>query len=77
MGRRATPIILTDAEREQLQGLCRRRKSERGISQRAGIVLDCVAGTERGTDCGAPSSKREDGDEVAWAVCRVSHGGSP
>ena len=44
MGRRATPIILTDAEREQLQGLCRRRKSERGISQRAGIVLDCAAG---------------------------------
>lgn len=44
MGRRATPIILTDSEREELQRLCRRRKSERGLSQRAGIVLDCAAG---------------------------------
>ncbi len=49
MGRQATLIILTDAEREQLQGLCRRRKSERGMSQRAGIVLDCAAGL-RGKD---------------------------
>ncbi len=44
MGRRATPVILSDAEREELQRLCRRRKSERGLSQRAAIVLDCADG---------------------------------
>ncbi len=41
MGRRAISIVLSEAETMQL---CRARKTERGLSQRAGIVLDCAAG---------------------------------
>ena len=44
MGRRATEIVLSDAERAELQRWRRRRSGSSGLYVRAGIVLDCAAG---------------------------------
>ena len=44
MGRRATEIVLSEAERAELQRWRRRRSGRSGLYVRAGIVLDCAAG---------------------------------
>jgi len=44
MGRRATEIVLSEAERAELERWRRRRSGSSGLYVRAGIVLDCAAG---------------------------------
>lgn len=44
MGRATVQIELTREEEAQLRSWCRARKTERGLSLRAGIVLDSAAG---------------------------------
>lgn len=44
LGRPPTPIVLSDAEREALEGFVRRRKTSRALAQRAAIVLACAEG---------------------------------
>jgi hypothetical protein len=38
-GRRVPPVVLTDEERAELEGLCRRRKTAQAMALRARIVL--------------------------------------
>jgi len=44
MGRIAAQIILSQAERKELESWQRRRKTESGLHLRAGIILDCAGG---------------------------------
>jgi transposase len=44
LGRPATHIVLSDAERQVLEGFVRRRKTSRALAQRAAIVLACAEG---------------------------------
>ena len=41
---RATPIVLSEPERAELEGLSRRRNAPQGLALRARIVLRCAAG---------------------------------
>src|SRR3712207_2888608 len=41
---RATPIILSEPERAELEGLARRRNAPQGLALRARIVLRCAEG---------------------------------
>jgi transposase len=41
---RATPIVLSEPERAELEGLARRRSAPQGLALRARIVLRCAAG---------------------------------
>ena len=41
---RATPIVLSEPERVELEGLARRRSAPQGLALRARIVLRCAAG---------------------------------
>jgi transposase len=44
VGRAATPIVLTEEERAQLEKWRRRRNTRAGLHLRSGIVLDCAQG---------------------------------
>ncbi len=44
MGRVATPVVLEEHEKEQLERWRRRRKTANALHVRAGIVLDCARG---------------------------------
>jgi transposase len=46
MGRAAVAIALTDAERRELEGLVRRRRTAHGLARRAEIVLLAAAGLQ-------------------------------
>lgn len=46
MGRAAVSILLTDAERDELESLSRRRKTSQGLARRARIVLAAAEGLE-------------------------------
>ena len=46
MGRAAVAIILSEAERRELEGLARRRKTAQGLARRARIVLATAEGLE-------------------------------
>ena len=46
MGRAAVAIILSEAERRELEGLARRRKTAQGLARRARIVLAAADGLE-------------------------------
>ena len=46
MGRAAVAIILSEAERRELEGLARRRKTAQGLARRARIVLAAAEGLE-------------------------------
>src|SRR6266481_6589747 len=43
-GKSRLPLVLTDAERQTLQGWASRRKTAQGLAQRARIVLLCAEG---------------------------------
>ena len=45
VGRKLNPLVLSDAEREALEGLVRRRKSAQQAALRARIILRCAEGT--------------------------------
>ena len=45
---RATPIVLSEPERAELEGLARRRSAPQGLALRARVVLRC-ASDETGT----------------------------
>jgi transposase len=46
MGRTAIAIVLTDSERQELDGLARRRRTAQGLARRARIVLLSAAGLQ-------------------------------
>jgi transposase len=46
MGRTAIAIVLTDSERQELNGLARRRRTAQGLARRAQIVLLSAAGLQ-------------------------------
>ncbi len=46
MGRAAVAIVLSEAERRELEGLARRRKTAQGLARRARIVLAAAEGLE-------------------------------
>ena len=46
MGRAAVAITLSEAERRELEGLARRRKTAQGLARRARIVLAAADGLE-------------------------------
>ena len=46
MSRAAVAIVLSDAERRELEGLARRRKTAQGLARRARIVLAAAEGLE-------------------------------
>ncbi len=46
MGRPAVAITLSPAERQELEGLARRRKTAQGLTRRARIVLAAAEGLE-------------------------------
>ncbi|MEO8992631.1 MAG: IS630 family transposase, partial [Nitrosospira sp.] len=48
-GRPKAELILSIAEREQLQAWSRRRKTAQALAQRSRIVLACAAGAENRT----------------------------
>src|SRR5512137_1516117 len=43
-GRARADLDLTEQERRVLEGYCRRRKTGRGLAQRAGIILESAEG---------------------------------
>ncbi|HEX9540012.1 MAG TPA: helix-turn-helix domain-containing protein, partial [Streptosporangiaceae bacterium] len=43
-GKPRLPLVLTDAERQTLQGWASRRKTAQGLAQRARVVLMCADG---------------------------------
>ena len=45
-GRRAVELVLTDAERTELDGLAARRSTAQGLALRARIVLACAQGAQ-------------------------------
>ena len=45
-GRRAVALVLTDAERAELQGLAARRSTAQAMALRARIVLACSDGAQ-------------------------------
>ena len=45
-GRRAVGLVLTDAERTELDGLAARRSTAQGLALRARIVLACAEGVQ-------------------------------
>ena len=45
-GRRAVGLVLTDAERTELEGLASRRQTAQGLALRARIVLACAGGAQ-------------------------------
>ena len=49
MGRAAVAITLSEAERRELEGLARRRKTAQGLARRARIVLAAAEGLENKT----------------------------
>ena len=49
MGRPAVAITLSPAERQELEGLARRRKTVQGLARRARIVLAAAEGLENRT----------------------------
>lgn len=49
MGRPKAALVLTDAERETLEGYRRRRKTAHGLAMRSSIVLVCSSGLDNKT----------------------------
>ena len=45
-GRPKAELVLTQAEREQLQAWARRRKTSQALAMRSRIVLECASGLE-------------------------------
>ena len=75
----ATPIILTDAERTELEGLVRSTKTECRLRQRARIVVLAAEGTatraigrQIGCTTGTASKPVPAKAGMAGAICRVA-----
>ena len=65
----ATPVILTDAERTELEGLARSRKAEHRLRQRARIVVLAAEGMATRAIGRKVGLHDGHGLEVAGAIC--------
>ncbi len=71
----ATPIILTEAERAELEGLARSTKTEYRLRQRARIVLLAADGmASRAIGRTVRCDMRTVSGESSCSVCRASGG---
>ena len=71
MSRAAVAIILSEAQRRELEGLARRRKTAQGLARRARIVLAAADGLENKAIAERVGGGREHGQQVAPALCRA------
>ena len=68
MGRPAVSIILSEAERRELAGLARRRKTAQGLARRARIVLAAAEGLDNKMIVARLGRRREHGGQVASSL---------